>query len=265
MKNRRIINFLTAHFTLIQTLIFSICLIGWKMIANTICHDFTEANQDIDLVFIFIELLYILIILEGIFYPKDENKRLRKRPPDLLRNYFETARHDIFISGIINNSVVNFFMSNEDLLRDCLNRNIKIRLLFYVSDNEQCLNWYLKMMYGFKDHEGKIKNDKRLYGTQLNIMKDYQMFKMLSENNLLEIRRLNSPVPTAFVAKDIQIPNANSQVQCLFYQFMINSPDCPAYIIDDGEEMFETIKETISDMWDNSNEDLQVSYISGHS
>lgn len=50
MKNKRFLNFLITHFTLIQTLICLIYLIGWKIIANLLWHDFVLRKQIILLI-----------------------------------------------------------------------------------------------------------------------------------------------------------------------------------------------------------------------
>lgn len=196
-------------------------------------------------------------------------KKLKKRSKTIIQDYLQSAKHDVFISGIINNGVINFFMNNSELLENCAQRNIKIRILFYVADNEQCFDWYLKMMYGFEDYENKIKSDKALYNTHLSFINTYEVFTNLLRRKLLEFKRINSPITTAFVAKDID-QNINSsfetngQIQCLFYQFKIDSPDCPAYIVDHNDEMFSAIKNTISDMWESATKELKTSYLKSY-
>lgn len=262
MKNKRILSFLTTHFTLIQTSICLIYLIGWKLIANLIWNDFIETNDyTFDLTVIFLELVYILIMLENIFYLKNENKQLKKRSQTVIQDYLQSAKHDVFISGIINNSVINIFMNNRALIDDCIQRKIKIHILFYIADNEQCFDWYLKMMYGFNNYKDKIQYDKSLYNTNLKLMNTYEVFKILLDKKLLEIKRINSPITTAFVAKDVNIDSkTDGQIQCLFYQFKVDSPDCPTYIIDYNEEMFPVMKKVILDTWESSIDDLNVSY-----
>lgn len=267
MKNKRILNFLTAHFTLIQTLFVLIYLLGWKIIANTFLHDFVaETEYTFDLAVVFLELVYILIMLEGIFYNnKNENKFLRKRSQTTIQDYLKTACHDVYIFGIINNSVNYTFIDNYDIIKECANKNIKINILFYVADKEENFNWYRKMEHDYNKSPEKsqecIENDKKMYASILSNIKTHHSFQILREKNLLTVKRINYPITTAFVAKDIELLNSNkSQIQCQFYQFATHSPDCPIYVITPDESMYSDIKNIIFNMWETATENIDVSY-----
>lgn len=268
MKNKRLLNFLTTHFTLIQTLFCLIYLFGWKIIANIFWHDFVEeTNSTFDLAVVFLELVYILIMLEGIFYDnKNEDKFLRKRSQTTIQDCLKSANHDVYISGIINNSVINTFIDNYDLIKECANRKIKINILFYVADKEENFNWYRKMEHDFRKSPEEIKkyieNDKNMYNTVLGYIKTHHSFKVLRENNLLTVKRISYPITTAFVARDIETTiSKGSQIQCLFYQFATYSPDCPIYIIKPDEPMYPNFQNIIFNMWESAVEDLEVPYI----
>ncbi len=263
MKNKKILYFLTNHFSLIQTVICIVYLLGWVIIANNFMPDLVkESNKIFDLSVVFLELVYILIMLEGIFYQKGEDKKLHQRSQTTLSEFLREAKHDVYITGIINNSVINFFLNNRILLEDCIHRNIKIHILFYVSDNEDKFDWYLKNMYGNNEYKEKIDSDKSTYRTQLQSIESYDVFKMLKEKGLLEIKRIDLPITTAYVARDINKTfNQNGKIQCLFYQYKVDSPDCPAYIIDSDEEIYPQMCKVILDMWNDAVCELDVSYI----
>lgn len=132
-------------------------------------------------------------MLEGIFYDnKNEDKFLRKRSQTTIQEYLKSASHDVYISGITNNGVMSIFTNNYDLLKDCVNRGIKIHILFYVADEEINFNWYLKMLYGFDNSENivenNIKNDKEIYKTLIGYIKTQRGFKLLNDNHLCIFR-----------------------------------------------------------------------------
>lgn len=265
MKDKRILNFLINHFTIIQTTICCVYLVLWKIIINIFFNDFVQkTNYTVDLTFVFLELIYILIMLEGIFYTKSEDKRLRKRSLTTIEDYLKSAKHDFYVSGIINNSVINTFVNNYELLKECANRRVKIHILFYIADDETNFNWYRKMEHDYGNNSSSIQNslksDKEMYGTELSYIKSHKTFELLRKENLLEIKRLNYPITTAFVAKDIELRN-EGQIQCLFYQFATYSPDCPIYVIKSNEEMYSFFRDILLHMWETANDKLEVSYI----
>lgn len=129
-----------------------------------------------------------------------------------------------------------------------------------MSDNEQNFNWYLRMLYGENDPEGKISIDKDTYRSGLNTINKYQVFKSLMNNDLLEIRRLDTPATIAFIATDIH-DRENGKIQCQFYQYHKDSPESPVCQLIPSDEMFSTMRDVILDMWDSASQNLDVDYI----
>lgn len=188
------------------------------------------------------------------------NSCLTHRSVTAITDFLNQAKTDFYISGIINNSVINTFINNKEIIKECIKNEVKIHILFYVSDDEQNFNWYLRMLYGEDDPEGKISIDKDTYRSGLNTINKYQVFKSLMNNNLLEIRRLDTPATIAFIATDIY-DNQNAKIQCQFYQYHKDSPESPVCQLIPSDEMFPTMRDVILDMWDSASQNLAVDYI----
>ncbi len=188
------------------------------------------------------------------------NSCLTHRSTEAITVFLKQAKTDFYISGIINNSVINTFINNKEIIKECIKNEVKIHILFYVSDDEQNFNWYLRMLYGEDDPEGRISIDKDTYRSGLNTINKYQVFKSLINNDLLEIRRLDTPATTAFIAKDIN-DNQNGKLQCQFYQYYLDSPESPVCQLTSSDEMFHTMKKVFLNMWENASPNLAVDYI----
>lgn len=256
--------FLNKHFSLIQSVICLTYLLGWKTAVQAIFPQFvSEMNYTVDLLFVFIELMCVVERLETIYHSNKTVGKLGRRSTTLIEDCMRTAENDIFISGIINNGALHTILNNPDLVNSCIRRKIKFHVLFYVPDKEENFDWYLKMMYGFDEYRKSIPNDKRTYGVQLKYFNDgYDEYRALKEHNLISFKKIDTPITTAFVAKDIYKENPNGLIQCLFYQFKIDSPNCPAYTLQYGDDMFSEMQQVIKDMWDSAYDELDVDYIS---
>lgn len=184
---------------------------------------------------------------------------LKKRSTTAIVDFLKEATHDFYISGIINNSVINTFINNNKLLEECCRKGVKIHILFYVSDDEDYFIWYLKMLYGNEYADEKINIDKNNYLNCIKTINEYNVFTSLIKKDILQIRRLNTPATTAFIARDIE--RHGGKIQCQFYQYKLNSPDSPTYQLVPSDEMFATMKDVILDMWNSASTDLSVDYI----
>lgn len=152
---------------------------------------------------------------------------LKKRSTTAIVDFLKEATHDFYISGIINNSVINTFINNNKVLEECCKKGVKIHILFYVSDDEDYFKWYLKMMYGNENADEKINIDKNNYKNCIKTINEYNGFTSLIKMDILQIRRLNTPATTAFVARDIE--GHGGKIQCQFYQYKLDSPNSPTY------------------------------------
>lgn len=185
---------------------------------------------------------------------------LTYRSTTAIVDFLREAKKDFYISGIVNNSVINTFLNNRELITKCCREGIKIHILFYVSDNELNFDWYLQMLYGKDMSSGKISIDKDTYRSGIDTINKYEIFKMLMNNNLLQIRRLDAPATTAFIARDIQDTHGG-EIQCQFYQYRTDCPECPVCRLISSDEMYSSMREIILSMWNDASTVLDVDYI----
>lgn len=191
---------------------------------------------------------------------KSEQSSLNKRSTSIITEFLKKATHDFYITGIINNSVINTIINNGSLIKKCRKEGVKIHILFYVSDEQDNFEWYLKMLYGDENLTEKIEIDKKQYNSYIKMMNTYNPFKTLKDNGLLEVRRLDTPATTAFVAYDID-KTKQGEMQCQFYQYHTDSPESPACRLYPSDEMFPVMKGILHEMWSSASPDIYVDYI----
>lgn len=262
-KSNKKTDFIFSHCSTIQLFIAILYFIIWRIII-AICFPSIVMNYkiEVDSAVIILELIYILVFFEKIFNDKtSKDKKLERRSLSAIQEYLKSAKHDVYISGIINNGVIHAFLNDPELTNICQNKGVVVHILFYISDDESQLDWYLKMLYGFRNPDPKIKSDKSNYSTFLDNIHEYDAFRKLSDNGLLKIKRISTPSSTAFVAKDIEADSYNGQIQCQFYQFMLDSPSCPTYTLSKNDNMFPEMRTVILNMWNSASEDLIPEYI----
>lgn len=186
---------------------------------------------------------------------------LEHRSSTAITDFIREAQKNVYVSGIINNNVLNILFNDRQLITRCKTEGIRIHIMFYVSEDEKNIEWYLKMLYGNEAAENKIEIDKINYKTTIESVDRYEALKELKEQGLLQLKRLGTPATTAFLARDIEENNQNGKIQCQFYQYKTDSPNSPVCQLFPSDEMFSTMRNVILNMWDDASSNLNVNYI----
>lgn len=185
---------------------------------------------------------------------------LKHRSTTVISDFIKETENEIYITGIINNGAITTFINDKEIFETCCKKGIIVRILFYVSDNEEYLKWYLGMMCREHALEERINIDKGNYRSCINEIDHRDVFRELKKRDLLETRRLDIPGTTAFVASDINCSNSG-KIQCQFYQYKTESRDCPVCQLNSSDEMFSEMRDIILDMWESATPNTSVDYI----
>ena len=241
---------LSEHNSLIQLILFSIFII-----LQTI---FSCTNMDYvyliatGFVFIVLELFQISILLEAqnINSAKYFSKNLKKRTGDAIKEFAKSTKKEIFVTGINNHGIINLMYNDTDLLRHLCEKNIKLKLLFINAYNKDRLNWYCKSYLGNKYSQDGVNLVIEQFETTISLLKTYEEFRKLSEKSLLEIRLLDGPIFTTYIASDPKLPSG--KLQCQFYQNGVITSDCPCIILETSDEMYDTLRDSLLEAWGNA-------------
>lgn len=252
---RRIFVWLSEHNTLIQLLL----LLGLTVFQVIFSYNFDIGKMIITaFIFIAIELLQINIVLEAYTIKTFSRNTsiLNKRKSDTIKKYIEEAKNEVYITGMSNIFVVRYLLNNMELLELCLQRKITIKMLF-VDCNDFDFN---DKTYEFHFGKGRKKEEhdkfaKSEYNSSINVIKSNDCFKKLLDVGLIELKMNKFVTTTAYLACDPE--DKHGQIQCQFYQYSLESSECPTALINSSDEIYNTIKESLLKLWTDS-DDIEI-------
>ena len=242
---KKVLKYCINHNSLIQFVLFIILVIF--QVVLTVKETDSSWLILVGFGFISAELFQISLLIEFGNNKSKNDSFLKKRSGHAIKEIALACKHEVFITGLNNNSAINSIYNDADLIDYLVKNKIKVNLLFLDSNDYNKFNWFCRFFFGKKDTDKDCNVVKDQQKTSINQLYTYDVLNPLISNSLLEIRFIDSPMSTAFVAGDPI--KREGKIQCIFYQFGVSTADCPSVILDKKDEMYDKMCSVLINMW----------------
>ncbi len=187
-------------------------------------------------------------------------------PSASLRDLLQTAKHDVYIIAVTCLNMNDF----DEILKALTANGVKVNFLLLKSPGIKTMS---EFSYSTPEQHDNAIKDNTAPGSAINRLLVSPHLKDARQENLIEVRLLDSICATSFVAVDLGL-SGHGQIQCTYYQYHRNSHECPCILFDEKlerynelqdrkaisanveldsntENWFEYYKSVVLDMWEN--------------
>ncbi len=260
----KVFRFVSEHAALMQLCLF-IFLIVFQVLfsVNIVDIKFMIITA---FIFIAIELLTIVCNTDHIRINQESKKELCPRSgnfiTDLLTRNIDINRQkgEIYITGIGNHGLITKIVSDESFLNRCIEKNVKLNILFVNIEDTSMFTSLCKFYYGKEYTYAKEKVLKKQICTAIDYLNNDKRFKQITKNGNLEVRVTDNFISTAFIAYNPE--TIHGKMQCQFYQYGVPAFQCPSVVLSPSDKMYGCFCESLLDEWSVANliqiEDLVV-------
>lgn len=172
--------------------------------------------------------------------------------PEILFN----AKRNIYITGIANGLWKQIHQPN--LLKHIINNKMSLNYIALNNSNlnfksrdenygETSLNHFVRFYCGnrptYKNHLKQINDEINILINEVKRVKtDYPI--------LINLKLINAPISTSFIAYDLQTDNGYIHTQ--LYPYGVHTTNCPVVIQKKGDKFYDQFESVILKMWNNS-------------
>lgn len=201
------------------------------------------------LVLITLELIQISVLLQ----PQNEKtENIIGERQNILNDFAQNAKKEIYITGISNAGILRYMLSNTNILSLCLIKNITINMLFIDCGDAYLNDKIYEFYFGRKPINDTEFDEfaKSEFNTSIEVIRCNSLFRELYNKGLLKLKTNNFSTPVSYIAYDPK--EKRGEIQCQFYQYATVTSDCPSVLINKSNIKYETIRESLLNLWKDS-------------